>query len=48
VSSAKNANHIIILDEGQIIEQGTHNQLLNKNGYYADLYAKQLSEKDLI
>jgi ATP-binding cassette subfamily B protein len=48
VSSAKNADHIIILDDGQIIEQGTHNQLLNKNGYYADLYAKQLSEKDLI
>lgn len=48
VSSAKNADHIIILDDGQIIEQGTHNQLLNQNGYYADVYAKQLSEKDLI
>jgi ATP-binding cassette subfamily B protein len=48
VSSAKNADHIIILDDGQIIEQGTHNQLLNQNGFYADVYAKQLSEKDLI
>lgn len=48
VSSAKNADHIIILEDGQIIEQGTHNQLVNQNGYYADLYAKQLSEKDLI
>ena len=47
VSSAKNADHIIILEDGQIIEQGTHNQLVNQNGYYADLYAKQLSEKDL-
>jgi ATP-binding cassette subfamily B protein len=47
VSSAKNADHIIILEDGQIIEQGTHNQLVNLNGYYADLYAKQLSEKDL-
>jgi ATP-binding cassette subfamily B multidrug efflux pump len=47
VSSAKNADHIIILEDGQIIEQGTHNQLVNQKGYYADLYAKQLSEKDL-
>ena len=47
VSSAKNADQIIILEDGQIIEQGTHNQLVNLQGYYADLYAKQLSEKDL-
>lgn len=47
VSSAKNADRIIILDEGKIIEQGTHNQLLNQNGYYAALYLKQLSEKEL-
>lgn len=47
VSSAKNANKIIILDEGKIIEQGTHNQLLTLNGYYAALYLKQLSEKEL-
>lgn len=47
VSSAKNANKIIILDNGKIIEQGTHNQLLTLNGYYAALYLKQLSEKEL-
>ena len=47
VSSAKNADKIIILDEGKIIEQGTHNQLLNQNGYYATPYLKQLSEKEL-
>ena len=47
VSSAKNANRIIILDEGRIIEQGSHNQLINQEGYYADLYLKQLSEKEL-
>lgn len=47
VSSAKNADKIIILDEGQIIQEGTHNQLLNQDGYYAELYAKQLSEKEL-
>jgi ATP-binding cassette subfamily B protein len=47
VSSAKNADRIIILDEGRIIEQGSHNQLINQEGYYADLYLKQLSEKEL-
>jgi len=47
VSSAKNADRIIILEEGRIIEQGSHNQLINQEGYYADLYLKQLSEKEL-
>ena len=47
VSSAKNADKIIILDEGEIIQEGSHNQLVNQQGYYAELYAKQLSEKEL-
>ena len=47
VSSAKNADKIIILDEGKIIQQGTHNQLVNQEGYYKALYLKQLSEKEL-
>lgn len=47
VSSAKNADKIIVIDEGQIIQEGTHNQLVNQDGYYAELYAKQLSEKEL-
>lgn len=47
VSSAKNADRIIILDEGRIVEQGSHNQLINEDGYYAALYLKQLSEKEL-
>ena len=46
VSSAKNADHILILEEGEIIEQGTHSQLLEQNGYYKELYLKQLSEKE--
>ena len=45
-SSAKNANHIIILDEGVILEEGTHSELLANNGYYKELYNKQLSEKE--
>lgn len=47
VSSAKNADKIIILDNGQIIQEGSHNQLVNQPGYYAELYQKQLSEKEL-
>jgi ATP-binding cassette subfamily B protein len=35
VSSAKNADKIIIIDEGKIIQQGSHNQLVNQEGYYA-------------
>jgi ATP-binding cassette subfamily B protein len=48
VSSAKNASKIIILEEGQIIQQGTHNQLIEQEGYYKDLYYKQLSEKEIV
>lgn len=47
VSSAKNANQIIILDEGKIIQQGSHYQLVNQEGYYKELYYKQLSEKEM-
>lgn len=47
VSSAKNADKIIILDDGKIVEQGTHNQLIAHNGYYKELYMLQLSEKEL-
>ena len=48
VSSAKNADKIIILNDGEIIEQGSHNQLIMQNGYYTNLYNKQLAEKDVI
>ncbi|OAB27308.1 ATP-binding cassette, subfamily B [Flavobacterium fryxellicola] len=48
VSSAKNADRIIIIDKGQIIQQGSHNQLINQEGYYAALYLKQLSEKEML
>lgn len=47
VSSAKNADKIIILEEGKIIQQGSHNQLVNQEGYYKELYYKQLSEKEV-
>jgi len=46
VSSAKNADKIIVLDDGILIQQGTHDELNNQKGYYKDLYHKQLSEKE--
>lgn len=47
ISSVKNANKIIVLEEGKIIQQGTHNELVNSDGYYKELYAKQLLEKEM-
>ena len=47
VSSAKNADKIIILENGKILQEGSHNQLVNQEGYYSELYLKQLSEKEL-
>ena len=48
VSSAKNADIILILDDGKILQQGSHNQLINVDGYYKELYLKQLSEKEKV
>ncbi len=45
VSSVKNADTIIVLDKGKIIQQGSHLQLLNKEGYYQELYEQQLLEQ---
>jgi ATP-binding cassette subfamily B protein len=47
ISSAKNADRILIIEDGKITQQGSHNQLINQEGYYAALYLKQLSEKEL-
>lgn len=47
VSSAKNADKIIVLEKGEIIQQGTHNQLITINGYYKKLYEQQLLEKEI-
>lgn len=48
VSSAKNADKIIIIDNGKIVQEGTHNQLVNQDGYYKDLYLKQIAEKEML
>jgi ATP-binding cassette subfamily B multidrug efflux pump len=47
VSSAKNANQIIVLEDGKVIQSGNHESLINVEGYYKELYTKQLSEKEI-
>jgi ATP-binding cassette, subfamily B, multidrug efflux pump len=47
VSTIRNADQIIVLDRGRIVERGTHDQLLQQAGYYADLYQKQLLQEEL-
>lgn len=47
ISSVKNADKLLILENGKIIQQGTHNELVNTTGYYKELYEQQLLEKDL-
>ncbi len=47
VSSAKNADQIIVLEDGIITQTGNHENLINVDGYYKELYTKQLSEKEI-
>jgi ABC-type multidrug transport system fused ATPase/permease subunit len=47
VSTVKGADQIIVMREGRVIERGTHDELLALDGYYADLYRKQLLEEEL-
>ncbi|MFT5737475.1 MAG: ATP-binding cassette subfamily B multidrug efflux pump [Maribacter sp.] len=46
VSSAKNADKILILENGKLLQQGTHEELNTTEGYYKALYQNQLSEKE--
>ncbi len=45
VSTVKNADNIVVLDKGTVTEKGDHDQLMDKEGYYFDLYQKQMLEK---
>jgi ATP-binding cassette subfamily B multidrug efflux pump len=46
-STVQDADLIVVLRDGRIIERGTHDELLAREGYYADLYRKQLLEEEL-
>ncbi len=47
ISTVQHADHIIVLDNGELVESGTHDELLAKDGLYASLYRKQLLEEEL-
>ena len=47
VSTVRNADRIAVLHDGQIVEYGTHDELIDRNGYYTELYNKQLLEEEL-
>ncbi len=47
VSTVRNADRIAVLHDGQIVEYGTHDELIERDGYYTDLYNKQLLEEEL-
>ena len=48
VSSAKLADKIIVLDDGKLVEEGTNESLLAKNGIYKELYDKQMLAEETI
>ncbi len=47
ISTVRHADQIAVLVAGRIVELGTHDELIARNGYYADLFQKQLLEEEL-
>jgi ATP-binding cassette, subfamily B, multidrug efflux pump len=47
VSTVRDADQIVVLHEGRVAERGSHNELIRRDGFYADLYRKQLLEEEL-
>jgi ATP-binding cassette subfamily B protein len=46
-STVKNLDHIIVLDQGRIVEEGNHEKLLRERGLYAEMYRRQLIGEEL-
>jgi ATP-binding cassette subfamily B protein len=47
VSTVRHADQILVLEDGEVVERGTHDQLVARDGVYAELYSKQLLEEEL-
>jgi ATP-binding cassette subfamily B protein len=47
ISTVRNADQILVLDGGRIVERGRHDELVESNGVYAELHRKQLLEEEL-
>src|SRR5699024_10899418 len=45
ISTIQDADNILVMDQGDVIEQGTHSELLEKDGFYADLYNSQFADE---